>query len=158
MPLKQQYLLNVIMVLLAWLTVPLLGVNSIKRFFPASILIVLLEGIHVQFGKKRKWWVFYNKPKSYLTGEFPFNIGPHLIGSMWILKWTYGKFPQFLLLNAVIDFIFTFFIPALLKKLKVVSLKRMNNWQFFIYIFFKAPILYGLQYIFEEFKNKALSI
>ncbi|MED3971726.1 hypothetical protein P4658_29195 [Priestia megaterium] len=153
MPLKKQWFINIAMIFLTWSSLPFLGKRNIKRFLPASILIVLIEGIHVQFGKKRKWWIFYNKPKSYLTGEFPFNIGPHLVGSMWILKWTYGNFKAFILLNAVVDAIFTFPLIHFLKKLKVVRLVRFSNLEFFFYIFYKAFLLYGFQYLFET-KNK----
>jgi hypothetical protein len=59
MSLKKQWLINVVMILLAWSTIPFLGVSNIKRYLPASILIVILEGLNVQIGKKRKWWVFY---------------------------------------------------------------------------------------------------
>ena len=76
MPINVQRILNFAMVILAWLTVPFLGVKNIIRFLPASLLICLLEGLNDQIGKRRKWWVFFNKPKSYLFGEFPFNIGP----------------------------------------------------------------------------------
>jgi len=153
MSLKKQCLINIAMILLTWLSLPFLGKRSIKRFLPASILIVLIEGINAQFGKKRKWWFFYNKPKSYLSGEFPFNIGPHLVGSMWILKWTYGNFKTFILLNAIVDAIFTFPLVNFLKKLKVVRLVRLSNSKFFFYIFYKAFLLYGFQYLFEK-KNK----
>jgi hypothetical protein len=153
MSLKKQWLINIVMILIAWSTIPFLGIRNVKRFLPASILIVILEGINVQFGKKRDWWFFYNKPKSYISGEFPFNIGPHLVGSMWILKLTYGNFKRFILLNAAIDFIFAFPNVSLMKKLKVATLDRLNSWQFFLYIFYKAPILYWLQYLFEKRRN-----
>ena len=58
--------------------------------------------------KKRKWWVFYNKPKSYVSGELPFNIGPFFVFSMWVLKSSYGNFKWFLLLNAIIHTFFAF--------------------------------------------------
>jgi hypothetical protein len=153
MPIKNQWLLSVAMVLLAWLTLPFLGLRNIKRFLPASIMIILIESLHVQIGKKRKWWVFYNKPNSFLSGEFPFNIGPFLIGSMWILKLTYGNFIRFLLLNAFVDATFTFPIIWILKKVKIVTLVRINEFQFFIYIFYKAFLLYGFQYLFESLKE-----
>jgi hypothetical protein len=66
MTIRIQRLVNVAMVLITWLTIPLLGSRNIKRFLPASILIVVIDGISIQIGKKLKWWVFYNKPKSYL--------------------------------------------------------------------------------------------
>jgi hypothetical protein len=141
------------MILLAWLTLPFLGLDKIKRFFPASLFIVFFEFINVIIGKKRKWWVFYNKPNSYLFNEFPFNIGPFLVGAMWILKWTFGNFKQFISLNAAVNAIFAFILIRLLEKLKVVKLVRLNNFQFFLFFFYKAPLLYGLQYIIE-FKKK----
>jgi hypothetical protein len=153
MPIKIQRVINVTMVLLAWLTIPFLGFRSIRRFLPAALIIVLIEGINVQIGKRRKWWFFYNKPKSYLLGEFPFNIGPFFVGSMWILKWTYGNFKQFMLLNATVNAFFAFILVRLMEKLKVAKLVRLNNFQFFLYFFCKAPLLYGIQYIIESKKE-----
>lgn len=154
MPFTIQMIINIAMVLLSWLTVPLLGRRNIKRFLPAAFLVVLLEGIQVQMGKKRKWWVFYNHPTSYLSGEFPFNIGPFLVGSMWILKWTYGNFKKFILINAVVDGFFSFVTVGMLKKLKVVKLVRFSSWQFFLYIFYKSFLLYGLQFVVDKMQKK----
>ncbi len=150
MSLKNQWLINIAMILLSWLSLSFFGWRNIKRFFPASLLIVFFEAINVQIGKKRKWWVFYNKPKSYISGEFPFNIGPFLVSAMWILKWTYGKFKLFLLLNATLNAFFAFILIKLMEKLKVVRLVRLSQFQFFLYFFFKAFTLYGLQYIIER--------
>ncbi len=72
MVLKNQWLLNILMVVLTWLSLPLLGVRNIKRYFPASILILLVHFIDALNGKKHKWWFFYNRPKSYISGEFLF--------------------------------------------------------------------------------------
>ncbi|MGI8384115.1 hypothetical protein [Robertmurraya sp. P23] len=150
MSLKNQWLINIAMILLLWLSLPFFGRRNIKRFLPASALIVLLEIFHGQVGKKRKWWIFYNKPNSYISGEFPFDIGPFFIASMWILKWTYGNFKRFILLNATVNAFFAFIGTRLLLKLKVSQLVRINEFQFFLFFFYKAFILYGLQYIFES--------
>lgn len=153
MSLKNQRLLNIAMVLLPWFSLPFFGWCNIKRFLPASILVVILEALNVQVGKKQKWWVFYNKPKSYIWGEFPFNIGPFLVSSMWILKWTYGNFKQFLLLNAIINAFFAFILRRVMEKLKIFKLVRFNELQFFLYFFYKAPLLYGFQYIIDSKKK-----
>jgi hypothetical protein len=71
MSLKYQWLINIAMVLLSWLSLSFFGRRNIKRFLPASILVVFLEALNVQVGKRQKWWVFYNKPKSYISGELP---------------------------------------------------------------------------------------
>ena len=146
---KNQWLLNVPMVLLVWLTLPFLGVRNIKKFLPASIFIVIVEILLAQIGKERKWWVFYNK-NSFISVALPFYIGPFLIGSMWILKWTYGNFKRFLSLNAIVDGMFTILMMGLLKKLKLVTLVRFNKIQFFLYLFLKSFLLYGFQYLIEK--------
>lgn len=153
MSIKIQRLINLAMVLLSWLTFPFLGLNNIKRFFPATLLIVFFEFLNVLYGKKRKWWVFYNKPKSYILNEFSFNLGPFLVGSLWIMKWTYGNFKQFLLLNATINALFAFIIIKFLDKLRVAKLNRLSNFQFFMFFFYKAPLLYGIQYMIENKKK-----
>jgi hypothetical protein len=38
----------------------------------------------------------------------------------------------------------------ILKKLKIIRLKRLNRIQFFIYLHYKAYILYGVQYLVEN--------
>lgn len=48
-------------------------------------------------------------------------IGPFFVGSMWILKWTYGNLKRFLLLNAIMDAIFSFPTIRLLRKEKWVG-------------------------------------
>lgn len=129
---------------------PLLGLQNIKRFLPTSLLIGVVEGLNAIIGKRRKWWVFYNRPNSYLFGEFPFNIGPFLIGSMWILKWTYGNFKRFTLLNAIVNAFFAFPFSMFAKKMKYYSLVRISNFQFFIYFFSKAFLFYLIQFMFEK--------
>jgi len=153
MPLKNQRLLNIVMIFLPWFSLSFFGWRNIKRFLPASILVVILEALNVQVGKKQKWWVFYNKPKSYIWGELPFNIGPFLVSAMWILKWTYGNFKQFLLLNAIINAFFAFILRRVMEKLKVFKLVRLNELQFFLYFFYKAFFLYGFQYIIDNKKK-----
>lgn len=150
MSLRNQTIYNIVMVLLSWLTIPLFKYRGIKRYLPASLLIVLFEAINVQVGKKRKWWIFYKKPNSYLFGEFPFNIGPFVVSSLWSLKLTYGDLRKFLLLNAAINAFFAFIYIKILKKLKIARLVKINQFQFFLYFYYKAFFLYGFQYVIEN--------
>lgn len=53
MSVKIQRILNITMVLISLSTVPLMGLQNIKRFLPVSILIGLIEGVNAQIGKKR---------------------------------------------------------------------------------------------------------
>jgi hypothetical protein len=153
MKLRQQWTVNVIMVIVSWTTALFLGKQNIKRFMPASIFAVAFEAINVLYAKKKKWWVFYNKPKSYVTGEMSFNIGPFIVASMWILKWTYGNLGKFLLLNAGINAFFAFIVIRFLDRLKVARLKKISQPQFFLYFFFKSFFLYGFQLMVDKVRK-----
>jgi len=132
---------------------PLLGWRTFRRFLPASILAVLICSLDALIGKKRKWWSFYNKPQSFIQGELPFIIGPMLATSLWILKWGYGNFKRFIMLNAIAEVIFVSPITRVFTKLKLYRVVQINEFKFFLYFFYKAFLLYGFQYLFEKYKK-----
>ena len=73
--------------------------------------------------------------------------------SMWILKVSYGNFQKYIILNAISDGIFAFIVMDIFKKFKIIRLNRLNRIQFFIYIHYKAYLLYGFQYLLEKMKG-----
>jgi hypothetical protein len=150
MTINIQRLINVAMVLITWSTLPFLGLRNIKRFLPATLLIVLFEIINAIIGKRRKWWVFYNKPKSHLFGEFPFHIGPFFVTALWIFKSTYGNFGKYILTNGIVHAFFAFPLTRIAKRIKWYTLDQINEFQFFLYFFYQAFLLYGFQYLFEK--------
>ncbi len=150
MTIKIQRIVNVAMVLISWLTIPQLGLRNIKRFLPASLLILIVEMLHARYGKKQRWWVFFNKPKSTLFGEFPFQIGPFLAVAIWSLKWANGNFKWFILINGIINAVFAYPITYFARKFRYYTLVRFNKFQFFLYFFSKAFLLYWFQYIYEK--------
>jgi hypothetical protein len=147
---KKHSVFNIVLILVPWLSLLFLGKHHLKRFSLAGIVIVFLEIINHKIGQKRNWWTFYDKRKSFLTNELPFSIGPYMPLSMWLLKFSYGNFKKFVLLNVISDGLFAFPILYFLKKIKIVRLNRLSHFQFFLYIHYKAYILYGVQYWYEN--------
>jgi hypothetical protein len=147
---KRHSVFNVILIVVPWLSLLFIGKHNLKRFSLAGIVIVLVEIINHKIGQKRKWWIFYDKRKSFLKNELPFSIGPYMPLSMWLLKFSYGNFKKFVLLNVIADGLFAFPIITFIKKMKILRLNKLNNFQFFLYIHYKAYILYGVQYWYEN--------
>lgn len=147
---RRHKIFNVMIILIPWLSLVFLGKRNVKRFSLAGLVIVIFEIINHKFGQKRNWWSFYEKRKSFMTNELPFSIGPYMPVSMWLLKISYGNFKKFLMLNVIADSLFAFLIINLLKKIKIIRLNRLNNLQFFLYIHYKAYILYAVQYWIEN--------
>ncbi|MBB5172403.1 hypothetical protein [Texcoconibacillus texcoconensis] len=154
MPSRRHVIFNLTIIIIPWLSMIFIGKRHFKRYFLASSVIGVFEIINHFYAHKQNWWTFYDKPKSLMKDELPFDIGPYMPLSMWILKYSYGNFKKFALLNALVNGIFAFCVMPFLKLIKIVRLKRINYFQFFIYIHYKAYLLYGVQYLFEKVKMK----
>lgn len=139
------------MMILPWFTIPLLGKTSFKRFLPSAIFISLIVSIVHFIAKQRKWWWWwYEKIHPKEPGGVPFIFGPYLVGTLWILKWTYGKFSRYIILNLIIDGAFTYGLVNYLQKFGIASLVRMKKIQL-VYVFMNdALLLYGFQFFNDK--------
>ncbi|MBP2239539.1 hypothetical protein J2Z40_000092 [Cytobacillus eiseniae] len=141
------------MLVVSWLSLLLFGKSSFKRFIPAGIFIALVTGLENYAAKKRTWWWWYEKLHPKLSGSIPFVFGPFMIGSMWVLKLTYGKFNRYLIVNLIVDSFFIFIlIDKWLKKWGIASLVRMKKIQLSLLLFIDSLLLYGFQLLIEKIK------
>jgi hypothetical protein len=150
---RRHKIFNLSMILIPWLSLLFIGKRTMRRYSFSGIFIVIFEIINHLYGHKRNWWKFYDKRKAFIKDELPFSVGPYMPISMWLLKFSFGNFKKFVLLNAISDGLFAFIIIDVLKKLKIVRLNRLNHFQFFIYLHYKTYLLYGVQYLFEKIKR-----
>jgi phosphatidylglycerophosphatase A len=153
---RRHKVFNLSIILIPWLSMLFLGKRNLRRYSLAGVFIVIFEIINHLYGHKRNWWKFYDKRKSFIRDELPFSVGPYMPLSMWILKYSYGNFKKYVLLNMISDGLFAFLFIDILKKFKIISLGRLNHLQFFVYLHYKAYILYGIQYLFEKIKRYTL--
>ena len=147
---KNMKIFLLIMGILPWLSIPLLGNRAFKRFLPASLFMCLYLILEGWVAQKRKWWWFSTSLKPNVLGEMPLIFGPFIVGSLWILKFTYGKFKLYLLVNLIIDSIFTYGMLGWFKKIGYVSLVRMSKLQLSLIFMVKSIIMYGFQMLFEK--------
>ncbi|GAA0328115.1 hypothetical protein GCM10008967_18240 [Bacillus carboniphilus] len=151
---KRHKLFNLFIILGPWSTLLFIGRRSFKRYSFAGIFIVIFEIFNHLYGHKKKWWKFYDLRKSFVRDELPFSVGPYMPLSMWLLKFSYGNFKKFLLLNVIADGVFAFVGMDIFKKMKIIRLNRLNRLQFFLYIHYKAYLLYGAQYLYERITRR----
>lgn len=154
---KRHLIFNLSAIMIPWLSLLFLGNRSFKRYSLSGIFIIIFEILNHIYGHKRNWWRFYDRRNSFFKDELPFSVGPYMPLSMWLLKFSYGNFKKFVFLNIIADGLFAFLFIDILKKYKIVSLNRINHFQFFIYLHYKAYLLYGVQYLFEKFKPTNLA-
>src|SRR4051812_16639939 len=104
---KNKMILLVIMIL-PWLSMPFIGKRTIKRFYPGALFICVWVFFESMIAKKRTWWRFYEKLTPTGTGEMPLIIGPFFVGSLWILKFTFGNIIRYFFVNLIFDFLFVY--------------------------------------------------
>lgn len=148
-----------LMTILPWITLPMIGKKTVSRFLPGAIFMavyVTLEGV---LATTRKWWRFHINLKPNVLGEMPLILGPFFVGSLWIMKFTYRKFKLYLVINLIIDSIFTYVMIDWFKKLGYVSLVRINKFQLSLIFLIKSFVMYGFQLLYDKFlrNDKSLS-
>lgn len=143
-------LFNIAIILIPWASLLFIGKRSFRRYSFAGMFIIVFEIINHLYGHKRNWWKFYEKRKSFMRDELPFSIGPYMPLSMWLLKFSYGNLKKYILLNVIADGLFAFIFMDVLKKMKIIRLNKLTRFQFFLYIHYKAYLLYGVQYLFDK--------
>lgn len=151
---RQSKIILIIMVLLSWITLPLIGTRYIKRFLPGALFMSGLIFGESVYARKKRWWIIHKKIHPSVTGETPLILGPFLIGSLWILRFTYGKFFIYLLLNAIANLFFVFPFYSLFNRIGIFSLVRLSRMQLAGLFFIKSVIMYMFQFGYEKVKQK----
>ncbi|TKC18969.1 hypothetical protein [Robertmurraya kyonggiensis] len=151
---KRHIIFNLMILTIPWLSLLFMKKKNLKRYLLSSVLIGIFEIINHMYGRKRKWWKFYDKRKFFVRDELPFDIGLFIPFSIWMLNLSFGNFKKYLLFNAISNGIFAFFFIDVLKKFKIVGLNRLSHFQFFLYYHYKTYILYALQYLFGKMNKK----
>lgn len=149
---RRHLLFNLAIITIPWLSLLFIGKKSFKRYSFTGVFIVVFEIINHIYGHRKNWWKFYDGYKSFFKDELPFSIGPYMPFTMWLLKYSYGNFKKFVLLNVIADGVFAFVMMDVLKKFKIISLNGLTRVQFFFYIHYKAYLLYAVQYLIEKYR------
>jgi len=143
-----------LMTILPWLSLPLLNKKTVKRFLPGSLFMCLYLLAEGSLAQKKKWWWFPFSVKPNVLAELPLIIGPFFIGSLWVFKYTFGKFNLYIFINIIIDSIFTYLAISLFKKIGYVSLVRLSRIQLSLLFLVKSILMYGFQVLYEKLFNR----
>ncbi|RXI99831.1 hypothetical protein DS745_13185 [Anaerobacillus alkaliphilus] len=136
-----------------WFSIPLIGKRSFKRFFPAALIMSVVVVFESFLARNRTWWWVYKNLFPKTIGEIPLIIGPFFIGSLWVLKATFGKFSLFVLLNTIIHLLFSFPVMDLFKKMGIASTVRLKRYELLLLFFVKSILLYGSQFVIDKVRK-----
>jgi hypothetical protein len=155
---KNSKLFYLKLLILPWLSIPLLGRNSLKKYLPTAIFICVFTIAIDLYGKRKKWWRFYKGIPPITSMSF-YNWGIYFVTSLWMLKTTYGKFKLYLIFNTTLHILFTLFGLKYVKRYKIFSLVNLEKFSYFLLLFIRGVILYSFQWLvdFAATNNKGMA-
>lgn len=153
---KNRKLLLNMMLIIPWVTIPLLGRRALKRFLPNAIFITIINKLLNVYGVKRKWWRHYKGIGAVDSTDFVI-LGPFFASSLWMLKKTYGNFLHYFIFNKLLHIIYILGGVKVLKREKVFSLKKLTKLHYLLILFLRGLLLYLFQYIYEKLKRQNLN-
>ncbi|AIF52899.1 hypothetical protein [Pelosinus sp. UFO1] len=128
--------------IIPWLTLFFMPREDIRRFMPAGLLAIFMTFIASELGVANGWWYF--RETIYPLAILPaFYYGLYPTVPMWILKYTYGRFWLFLLVETLNNALFVFIILPWVASRGIMDFpSRLLG---FIFTMIMAFSIYGFQ-------------
>ncbi|TYP79049.1 hypothetical protein [Paenibacillus methanolicus] len=132
-----------------WLTLFFMDGRILRRYLPAALAVSLLNTVTSQLAWHYQWWTIERPMFVWSSAiDFPLVYGAFLIGTIWILAFTFHKWWMFAIVNLAIDAFFSFVMPGVLRAMNLIDV-RITGWQLYGILLFTAVLLYLFQLWYE---------
>ncbi|MCH6268014.1 MULTISPECIES: hypothetical protein [Neobacillus] len=139
------YLIRILHLILPWFSIAFLPRKSLRQFFPVSIVASLFVTVLCLLAIPYKWWTVKGGWKGKLLNDSSFILGPFFVGTLWIFHFTFGKFKRYMLVNLIMDVLFSFPLSFLYQKLKLFTLVNFKPKHIFLSFISFSLIIYGFE-------------
>ncbi|WP_160725797.1 hypothetical protein [Bacillus sp. USDA818B3_A] len=146
-------IIRTVLFLIPWLTAYFIPKNIFKKYTPvatfASLIVIIESMLSVPF----KWWTVKGGLLSKIINDWSLILGPFFVGTIWIFRFTFGKFWMYLLTNTLMDLFLAYPVNWLLQKLKVYKLVNFKPKHIFFTGICYALVIYGFQLFITRKKS-----
>ncbi|MBP2642593.1 MAG: hypothetical protein H6Q67_480 [Firmicutes bacterium] len=132
------------MLIAPWLTLFFMPKEDIKRFMPVALLTAVTSAIIVESGITLKMWSIAETVYP-LNQMIPYVYGLSPLLSMWIMKYTYGRFMVYIITNAILDLGFTYTLLPFLSSRGIFLFISATPLIAYLPTIPHAALLYGFQ-------------
>jgi hypothetical protein len=135
-----------ICLLLPWITLFAMKKLTIKRYMPVTILAALLVTILCEVAYSLHLFEINVKivPWGNIT-NISFVYGIFAVGTLWIFRFTFGKFWVYFLTNLIIDSTLIFGLGPWFEQMDMYKPVKLEKWQLLLITTAFALILYAYQ-------------
>lgn len=136
------------MFVVPWLTLFFMKRADIKRFMPAALFGTVLTTIIYDIGIRLNIWTL--KENVFPFNEMmPLHYGLMIALTLWILKFTYGRFGLYFATNLITDIGFNFVFMGIFLPARGILTLNVPPYQTLIITIIHAALIYGYQ-IWQE--------
>lgn len=146
-------IIRTLLFLIPWFTAFFIPKNVFKKYTPVAIFGTILVIIQSMLSIPLKWWTVKGGLLSKVVNDLSFILGPFFVGTIWIFRFTFGKFWLYLLTNIVMDLFLAYPANWSFQKLKVYRLVNFKPKHIFFTASFFALIIYGFQLFITRKKS-----
>ncbi|AEI43371.1 hypothetical protein [Paenibacillus mucilaginosus] len=140
--------------LVPWLSLFLMNRKALGRYMPVALLATVMNTIVYQMAWTYGWW-------KYKETLFPWDkvaqvhtvYGAFLAGTLWIFRFTYGRFWIYMMVNIGVDLTYAFGLRMLWKTLGITAGGNLPPWGSFALMTFMALLLY----LYQMWQEKAFA-
>lgn len=119
------------MVIVPWLSLLFVKKEELKRFMPAALFAAITTILIIDMGVALKWWTIQESIYP-LNEVLPITFGSFLAFDIWILKYTYGRFWLYNVVQALLGGVFIFLVQPWLSNRGIWV--RINVTNFLAYL------------------------
>ncbi|WP_088103102.1 hypothetical protein [Halalkalibacter urbisdiaboli] len=99
----------------------LIGNKTLRRFLPVALFVTVVNTLIYQAAYHYNWW---REPGLFdwdKVANIPWVYSAYLIATIWIFKFTYGKFIVYLITNLILDGVYIYLWYPIQRKLELAS-------------------------------------
>lgn len=116
------------MFILPWLTLFFMKKEDIKRYMPVALLSIVISTVVQDIGVTLGFWVVPRGVILPFTEMPPYFYGTIPIITLWVFKFTYGRFWLYMVTNAILDSGFTSSQLSFLFPEESIGITSFHNW------------------------------
>lgn len=92
-------------VILSWLSLIFMKKEDIKQFMPAALFATVTSALILETGITLGWWAY--PVRLFPLQNVPYLYGPIPVATMWLLKFTYGRFWLYIGADLLLNLFYT---------------------------------------------------
>ncbi|AFC29113.1 hypothetical protein PM3016_2225 [Paenibacillus mucilaginosus 3016] len=134
-----QQIITISLLVVPWLTILFMDEHERRRFMPTTLFTAVTSGLIYEFGMMLNFWHFEEV-------SFPLVMyGLLPIIGMWVIRFTYGHFLRFMVVNAILDLGFAFVLAPMFDSIGILGSNPYTGLYIYTINIFHAASLYGYQ-------------